>query len=148
MFAEAIRELVNHPEVLAIVESVRAEYGDICSDWTWTKGGCFAIAEAIVAAVPKAELWAVGTFEGEDWASEHAFVRYKGRYYDADGESTEEVLLAKYGHPERGAVKIGKVDDWVDLEEPDALWYPEQEFVTEEEIALMTKLFKRILAKC
>jgi hypothetical protein len=120
-----------HPSVVDFVDDICENYWH---SFTWTSGGCFAFAEAMVLAFPDAELWVVATREKRDWASQHAFAKYKGRYYDATGEVVEKFLLSNY-HGE----KIGEVSSW-DTKNEFPLWYPSQEFVKNEEIQILANL--------
>jgi hypothetical protein len=130
---QRIRSVLQHNEVKRFVDEIRKKH----PDWSWTQGGCFAFAEALKKAFG-AELWVVAQKEDEDWASQHAFVRYEGKFYDATGEVTEEQLL-EYGW-DSSPVKIGPVDNWDDEL---SLWYPVQEFVSLEEIYLLSRLLKK-----
>lgn len=135
---DTIIKLMKLPQIKAITKAIRKEYKEM--DWGWTCGGCFAFAEAISASLPESELWAVGQKEPEDWASQHAVVKYNNEFYDAKGKQTEKSLLNNYGIG-KGKVKLGSVLEWIDAEFPNSLWYPEQEFVTEEEMKLISKEF-------
>ena len=133
----AIHKVINSPEVKAIVKNLRKEY----RWWSWTRGGCFAFAEALIAAFPNAKLWVLAERMIDDWASHHAFVKYHGKFYDATGCITKRKII-KYCDKfqiQRCNLKIGEVENW-----PDELpvWYPDQEFVTSKEIELITKMLR------
>ena len=128
---EAIHKVVNSPEVKAIVKELRKDY----DWWGWTQGGCYAFAEALVEAFPDATLWVIAEKEkeSEDWPSHHAFVKYHGRFYDATGRRTRKDLKAPFTDC---IVKIGEVENWPDKW---PVWYPQQEFVSLEQIELITE---------
>lgn len=109
-------------------------------EFSWTCGGCFAFAEAINKGLPKSKLCVVGQFDKEvkDWVSQHAFVQYQNTYFDYNGTQTEEELK-KYFVPSMGKVKLGEVEKWTNL------WYPEQEYVTDEEIKAIKNQFVHLL---
>ena len=127
-----ISKVVNSHEVKAIVKDIRKEY----SWWSWIRGGCFAFAEALTAAFPDVKLWVIAERLEVDWGSHHAFVKYHGKFYDATGRITKKGLNKPY---KNCIVKMGEVDNWPD-ELP--LWYPEQEFVTQKEIKLITQMLR------
>jgi hypothetical protein len=66
--------------------------------WTWTKGGCFAFAEAFHKAFG-GELYGVCRHDlrGKDWPVDHAVVRLGGKFWDFDGSHTARALLKRYG---------------------------------------------------
>jgi len=133
---QAISFARQSPTVVKIERRVQRYEND--PDWSWTSGGCFAFAEALVKAIIGAELWAVGQFQGYDWATQHAFVCVDAKFYDADGLTDREALLKKYGWSTSRA-KLGRVKHWAD-EKP--LWYPDQEFVTPREINRIARVVR------
>lgn len=132
---------MKHPEIVKIHDSIKQDY---YSEFGWTSGGCFALAEGLVAGLPKSELWAVGQKCEDDWAAQHAVMRYQDKFYDADGESSKETLLRTYSWKSSPA-KLDKVSNWVRRMPPNELWYPEQEFVSDKQIKTITKIFKQML---
>lgn len=139
---EVIKQLVSGKVCTDIVQEVKVEFD--FSGFGWTNGGCFAFAEAITAAIPNSELWVVATKEEDDWASQHAVIKYQDKFYDAEGFQTEKDLLTNYGFI-RPINKLGKVKGWVDrVVFP--LWYPEQEFVKDEEIKAITVEMQKLLS--
>ena len=139
-----ILELMTLPQIEAIRLSIRKDY---FKGFGWTSGGCFAFAEAISASLPTSELWIVGVqTKGEtDWTPNHAIVKFDGNFYDAKGQQSEKKLIKDFGWTNKGyKAKLGNVHEWLELEEPDCCWYPEQEFVREEEIHLIAKEFCKL----
>jgi hypothetical protein len=63
---------------------------------TWTAGGCWVLAEALHNMVPKSELVAVMS----NGRPQHVLVKWKGRYWDADGSSSKAELLDRWEHEE------------------------------------------------
>ena len=135
---DAILRVVESPPLKRIVRSVRSHEND--RSWYWTSGGCFAFAEALVKVLG-GELYVVAQLCDDDWSAQHAIMKYRGQYYDATGLVTEKHLIATYGWT-TSAVRIGSVNNW-DSELP--LWYPDQEFVTDEEIDLICTLLRKEL---
>lgn len=135
MIEQAILNL--RPTLLNIQQNICTRYDD---NFSWTCGGCFALAEAFAKSLKKSNLCAVGQFdkESKDWVAQHAFVEFNGNYYDYDGLRTESQLL-QYKIPNMGKTKIGVVKTW------EKLWYPEQEFVTPKEIQQIKKEFSRLI---
>jgi hypothetical protein len=65
---------------------------------TWNQGGCWVLAEALRRVLgDDAELWAVMTARGPSSGFvQHVVVKWHGKFYDADGESTERALLLRW----------------------------------------------------
>ena len=65
---------------------------------TWNQGGCWVLAEALRRVLgDDAELWAVMTARGPSRGFvQHVVVKWHGKFYDADGESTERALLLRW----------------------------------------------------
>ncbi len=126
--------------IFSIRPVLKSIQGDIVDNYypefTWTNGGCFSFAEAIVEVLKDAELWVVAEKTEDDWGTHHCFFNYNGAYFDYDGIVTEEWLLKKYGH---GESKIGKVEGWKDL------WYPDQEFVLLSEMKEIGREFSKYI---
>jgi len=139
VIGKAVNKLLKLPEIVAIETTIQETYE---RSFTWTCGGCFALAEAFTKAIPHAELWVIGEKEENDWASHHAVCKIGEYFYDGNGQNTAKQLLAPY---KGKLVKLGKVKTWIDADPPDSLWYPEQEFVRNEEIKLITKSLKQLL---
>lgn len=136
-----ILQLVQARPVVEILNDIRRTHFD---DFSWTFGGCYAFAEVLNDAIPCSELWCVATKDLYDWSSQHAFVKYKNRFYDSEGLNSKVNLLLRYGSI-NGKNKLMKVHDEEDFEEE--LWYPDQEFVTEEEKAIIKSEFLKLIEK-
>ena len=132
--------LVKDPRLKSICAEIKETY---CESFEWNCGGCFAFAEAL-ATIPGTELWAVGQKEKDDWATQHAFVKFKDHYFDSSGEISAGKLLKKYGDSYSES-KLGRVSDWIKKPDPNGLWYPQQEFVKNTEIDSVVSVFLTLL---
>lgn len=133
---KAIQKTLSSP----LGKKVTSRAKKIDPSFRWTCGGCFAFAEAMALAID-AELWVVAEWmpDDKDWASMHAFVNYKGKFYDATGEVTE-LKLRQYKLKKTSQTKLAPVKGWDDL------WYPDQEFVNEEDIKSLAKKIKGLVS--
>lgn len=70
-------------------------------DWTWTRGGCWAFAAALKAAIGGTLCGICEQDEDGFWATNHALVKKNGRYYDYTGVVDPEKACAELAR-ERG----------------------------------------------
>jgi hypothetical protein len=107
-------------------------------DFSWTNGGCYALAEAISKTLKGSHLSVVAQYdkESKDWVSQHAFVEFYGKNFDYNGKRSIK-QLCKYGLKcsNMGSVKVGHVDNFNNL------WYPDQEFVNDSQIREISSVF-------
>ena len=79
-----------------------AEMKDL-DGWSWTRGGCFAFAEAFQKAfggelygVCGKETWDDGDGEQFDYPVDHAIVLFGGKFYDYEGEFDPTKILKRH----------------------------------------------------
>lgn len=80
-------------QLVRLAAPIRKRY----ADWTWTKGGCFAFAEAFQKAFGGV-LYGVCEYDpdGKDWPVNHAVVRLHDHFFDFEGPHDEAELLRQY----------------------------------------------------
>lgn len=134
---QVVKSITNmKPFLLSLQKKIRIDTKT--PDFSWTNGGCYALAEAISKALNGSYLSVVAQYdrESKDWVSQHAFVEFCGINFDYHGKRSIK-QLCKYGlkSSNMGSVKVGRVDNWNNL------WYPDQEFINDNQIREISSVF-------
>jgi hypothetical protein len=101
-FGQELREFINSDEVFSILPE-----GD------WGAGGCWILARALAEFLGRpAKLWAIAS---EYFDVEHVVVKDGNAYFDYNGASTKEELLAEFRsvNPNRKAVRLVPMTGWL-----------------------------------
>jgi hypothetical protein len=94
MNARVLKRALSSHRAYAIID--RYSLGD-----TWSSGGCWVLAEALHQFLPGSELFTIVADKGAGEMPQHVVAKWKGRYWDADGSSTQAQLLKRWAELER-----------------------------------------------
>lgn len=84
---KALKKYLSSDRAYELIDSFEDTKGS-----TWLSGGCWALAQALHSVLPGSELVAVV----DDGVQHHVLVNLHGWYMDADGVSSQTVLLKRW----------------------------------------------------